>query len=52
MGYDLQIPGSHPEPKADAQSLSHPSVLEISFLVKGIKEGFMEEDASGLGLEG
>lgn len=25
---------------------------EMSFPVKGIKEGFLEEDASGLGLEG
>lgn len=25
---------------------------EMSFLVKEIKEGFMKEDASGLGLEG
>ena len=28
-GLDPRIPGSHPEPKADAQPLSHPGVLNI-----------------------
>ena len=27
MGLNPRIPGSRPEPKADAQSLSHPGVL-------------------------
>ena len=26
VGLDSRTPGSHPEPKADAQLLSHPSV--------------------------
>ena len=35
MGLNLRTPGSHPEPKADAQLLSHPGAPE-SFLLIGI----------------
>ena len=31
-GLDPRTPGSHPEPKADAQPLSHPGVPNILFL--------------------
>ena len=30
-GLDLRTPGSHPEPKADAQPLSYPGVPRCSF---------------------
>ena len=30
-GLDPRIPGSQPEPKADAQPLSHPGALSIQF---------------------
>ena len=33
-GLDLGTPGSHPEPKADAQPLSHPGVLSITYSCK------------------
>ena len=29
MGLDPKTPGSRPEPKADAQPLSHPGILQI-----------------------
>ena len=32
VGLDPRTPGSHPEPKADAQPLSHPGVPKIKFL--------------------
>ena len=28
VGLDPETPGSHPEPKANAQSLSHPGISE------------------------
>ena len=31
-GLDPRTPGSYPEPKADAQPLSHPGILFMSFL--------------------
>ena len=31
VGLDPSIPGSHPEPKADIQSLSHPGAPENFF---------------------
>ena len=33
MGLDPGTPGSHPEPKADAQSLSHPGVPIVYFTI-------------------
>ena len=32
VGLDLGTPGSHPEPKADAQPLNHPGVLSRDIL--------------------
>ena len=32
VGLDPGIPGSHPEPKADDQPLSHPGVPELEYL--------------------
>ena len=34
-GLDPQILGSHPEPKANAQLLSHPGVLNQILLMRG-----------------
>ena len=31
MGLDPETPGSHPEPKADVQPLSHPGVPRILY---------------------
>ena len=40
VGLDPRTPGSHPEPKADAQLLSHPGILlhtiKISKFIEGI----------------
>ena len=32
VGFDPRIPGSYPEPEAEAQWLSHPGVPKIFFL--------------------
>ena len=32
VGLDLRIPGSLPEPKVDAQPLSHPGVPIVDFI--------------------
>ena len=42
VGLDPRIPGSHPEPKADAQPLNHPGVPHFLFLMHP------EEDGDGL----
>ena len=34
VGLDLGTPGSHPEPKADAQPLSHPGIPNTFFEIK------------------
>ena len=36
VGLDPGTPGSHPEPKADAQSLSHPGVPYVWLLLLNI----------------
>ena len=36
MGLDPGTPGSHPEPKADAQGLSHPGVPISTKILKKI----------------
>ena len=33
VGLDPRTPGSHPEPKADAQPLSYPGSLSLSFCI-------------------
>ena len=33
VGFNLETPGSHPEPKADAQLLSHPSAPVFGNLI-------------------
>ena len=33
VGLDPRTPGSCPEPKADAQPLSHPGVSELYFII-------------------
>ena len=42
VGLDPRTPGSCPEPKADAQPLSHPGAPKMSFLI-------FESNASDLG---
>ena len=37
MGLDPKTPGSRPEPKADAQPLSHPGVPDLSFITKVLR---------------
>ena len=41
VGLDSRTPGSQPEPKADAQPLSHPSAPRILALEKTLLKGFL-----------
>ena len=38
-GFDPRIPGSQPEPKADAQPLNHPGTSVHPYLTPGVTTG-------------
>ena len=42
VGLDPRTPGSQPEPKADAQPLSHPGALSAFILWKSLLQGMRE----------
>ena len=41
MGLDPRTPGSHPEPKADAQLLSHPGVPGVLFVYSSVSHSLL-----------
>ena len=49
MGFDPRTPGSRPEPKSDAQPLSHPGAPERSFRNKSNRNGYSSLPAEARG---